>query len=109
MREPTETYNGLPGYKAQGPSKNAAVAEQSRAETLREKVVERLEHGNFTADEVAGQLNESVLAIRPRFSELVKAVRIADTGSRRKNASGHSATVWELVGTTRVQTDLFGV
>lgn len=50
----------------------------------------------MTADECARHLSESVLSIRPRFSELLRANRIEDTGERRKNASGRNATVWKI-------------
>ena len=39
-------------------------------------------------------LGESVLAIRPRFSELRALGQITDTGARRINDSGRSAIVW---------------
>jgi predicted ArsR family transcriptional regulator len=48
----------------------------------------------FTADEAASELGESILAIRPRLSELVALGKIEDSGLRRKNASGMTATVW---------------
>lgn len=89
------TYPDLPGFKVPGPSKQAAESVRGQASTLRELVLRRLRvEGPRTADEVAGVLNASVLAIRPRFSELLRMGRIEDTGQRRKNDSGHSATVW---------------
>lgn len=48
----------------------------------------------LTADEIAAQLGESVLAVRPRTSELKRAGLIHATGARRRNASGMSAAVW---------------
>ena len=78
-------------------SLEAADAMADRAPILRARVLGVLATGNFTADEVAAQLGESVLAIRPRVTELAKAERIADTGERRKNASGRRAIVWRLV------------
>ena len=85
-----------PGYKVDGPSRDAANAERSRAATFRDKVMEYFstELVRFTADEIAGLMNESILSIRPRLSELVSMGRIEDSGARRKNASGHKATVW---------------
>ena len=78
-------------------SLEAADAMFDRAPILRARVLGVLATGNFTADEVAAQLGESVLAIRPRVTELAKDGRIADTGERRKNASGRKAIVWRLV------------
>lgn len=50
----------------------------------------------LTADEIAEISGESVLSIRPRVSELKSIGVVADTGTRRKNASGRSATVVRL-------------
>ena len=78
-------------------SMEAADAMADRAPILRARVLDALATGDHTADEVAAQLGESVLAIRPRVTELAKVDRIADTGERRKNASGRKAIVWRLV------------
>lgn len=50
----------------------------------------------LTADEVAGRLRLSVLAVRPRVSELRKAGLVIDTGRRRANRSGRSAMVLRI-------------
>jgi predicted ArsR family transcriptional regulator len=52
--------------------------------------------GPLTADEVAAALGRSVLAIRPRMTELRQAGTIIATGQRRTNDSGRSANVWKL-------------
>jgi hypothetical protein len=49
----------------------------------------------LTADEIAAKLDESVLAVRPRVSELFHARLIEKTGERRPNASGLNAHVWK--------------
>jgi hypothetical protein len=49
----------------------------------------------LTADEIAARLGESVLAVRPRVSELFHAGVIEKTGNRRRNASGLLAHVWK--------------
>ena len=49
----------------------------------------------LTADEIAAKLGESVLAVRPRVSELFRAGLIEKTGDRRPNASGLNAHVWK--------------
>lgn len=51
----------------------------------------------LTADEVAIDLDLSVLTVRPRVSELHRDARIEDTGLRRRNQSGMTATVWRYV------------
>lgn len=47
-----------------------------------------------SADEVARALRITVLAARPRVSELRDAGLISDTGVRAVNASGRRAVVW---------------
>jgi len=49
----------------------------------------------LTADEIAAALDESVLAVRPRVSELFHAGLIEKTGERRRNHSGLCAHVWK--------------
>ena len=51
--------------------------------------------GPHTQDEVAKGLEASILAIRPRVSELRRLGMIQDTGDRRPNRSGHKAIVWQ--------------
>jgi hypothetical protein len=89
-------YNGEPGYKEPTTSKDAAKAIKGRAETLREKALECIRVQASTPDEVAAALGETVLAVRPRITELANAGKIQKTGARRKNVSGMSATVWEI-------------
>ena len=49
----------------------------------------------LTADEIAVKFGESVLAVRPRVSELFHAGLIEKTGERRPNTSGLNAHVWK--------------
>jgi predicted ArsR family transcriptional regulator len=67
-----------------------------RSERLRALVLELLAAtaSGLTADEAAAKLDESVLAVRPRVSELFHAGLIEKTGERRLNASGLFAHVW---------------
>jgi predicted HTH transcriptional regulator len=89
-----EVYPATPGFKAQGTSRAAAEAMKPRAPTLRDQVLSLLKGAALTADECAALLDKTVLAIRPRLSELVKLELIHDTGRTRKNASGVNAAVW---------------
>jgi len=50
----------------------------------------------LTADEIAKDLNLSVLSVCPRVSELKRLGEIQQTGARRKNESGTTATVWRI-------------
>lgn len=92
------SYPESPGYKTGGTSQDAAEEIADRAETLREQIKDRLRVKASTTDEMALHLGESILSIRPRFSELRAVGDIAWTGDRRKNASGKMAKVWRAVG-----------
>jgi predicted ArsR family transcriptional regulator len=91
----TPRYPAVPGSKAAGTSSEAAEAMKPRAGILRAKVLDCLRtRCPLTADECAEMLGDSVLAIRPRFSELRALGLVVDTGDRRINDSGRRAIVW---------------
>lgn len=87
-------YPKSPGHKRAGTSQEAARSMKPRAPTLREKVLALLQRDAMTADECAERLNVTVLACRPRLSELSRMGLIYDTGLTSKNASGIKATIW---------------
>jgi predicted ArsR family transcriptional regulator len=91
-------YPDAPGFKVSGPSEQAAEAIGSTANKMRAAVLAQFAAypGGATADEVAKDLNLSVLSVRPRVSELKRTGKIKQTGSRRKNESGMTATVWRI-------------
>ena len=90
------SYPASPGFKREGTSQQAAEAIKPSAATLRASCLAYVNVGPITADECAALISESILSIRPRFSELRAMGLIEDTGSRRKNASGRNAVVWRL-------------
>lgn len=96
----TNEYPDAPGFKASGPSEEAAAAIAGPAAVLRGKVL-KVYRDVFpqgrTADAVADQLSMSVLSVRPRVSELHRNGQLAKTAQRGKNASGMTATVWRFV------------
>ena len=93
--EEISRYPIEPGFKEPTTSREAAKAISGRTGLLRESVLTMLRLiGPMTADECASRLHETVLAIRPRFSELLKLELIERTGERRVNASGVKAAVW---------------
>lgn len=88
-------YPEIPGWKADGTSREAAAAMRRPALTLRDRVLDVLSQGYaLTADEIASVLGESILSIRPRVSELHRQGLIQRSSERRKNASGMQAIVW---------------
>ena len=92
-------YPDAPGFKVAGPSEQAAKAITGSANKMRAAVLAQIAQypSGATADEVAKDLNLSVLSVRPRVSELNRNGEIEQTGARRHNASGMTATVWRLV------------
>ena len=90
-------YPDVAGFKKGETSKEAARTIEPTAKILREKVLEVLKRGAKTADEVAEVLGVQIWSCRPRLSELLARKQIKDSGVRRKNQSGKSAVVWELL------------
>lgn len=92
-------YPKTPGFKDQDTSKEAARSMQGKAPLLRSRCLSLLKEAptGLTADQVASRLGETVLAVRPRFTELQRDGQIEDTGERRANESGRSAKVWRTV------------
>ena len=86
--------SGLTSAQPKAPSRARTSA---RMERLRVLVLDLLAATpcGLTADEIAMKLGESVLAVRPRVSELFHARQIEKTGERRPNASGLNAYVWK--------------
>lgn len=95
-------YPGAPGFKAQGPSEDAARTMRPTAARLRALVLARIGQSpnGTTADEIAEHLNLSILSVRPRVSDLNRHGDIQPTGQRRKNESGMTATVWRIAPET---------
>lgn len=94
FNNPRAGYPDMPASRDTDTSKEAAGAMLSRAGTIRAQVMNALDVRPQTTDEVAEKLGLSVLAVRPRFSELRKTGKIEDSGQRRANGSGKKAIVW---------------
>jgi hypothetical protein len=98
MLDYIDKYPHKAGFKQNSTSAKAAqkIEKSGRASTLRTLALNAIKSSifGFTADETANALNESILAIRPRLSELKQRGLILDTGIRRKNESGVNAIVW---------------
>ncbi len=91
------SYPLAAGSKTGGTS--AEAAKKIHAARLQKAVLRVLQTtpGGMTADEVAGELGESILSIRPRVSELKRQGMVEKTRERRRNISGMSASVWRAV------------
>jgi predicted ArsR family transcriptional regulator len=89
------SYPWAAGHRGVDTSRDAA--DSIDADALRGRVLATLDQcGPMTPDECAQHMGESVLSIRPRFTELSRLKRIHRTGHRRANASGRSAHVWTI-------------
>jgi predicted ArsR family transcriptional regulator len=89
-------YPDAPGFKEPTTSQDAAIKIAPRAGNLRERALAIIKAAASTADEIADSMGETVLAIRPRISELNQMGLIEKSGIRRKNASGANAHVWRI-------------
>ena len=90
-------YPNVPGARRNECSREAAEAMNGRAERLRDAALSLLKDTALTADEIAALLKETVLATRPRITELKAMGLIYNTGKKRKNISGVNASVWRAV------------
>lgn len=101
------TYPQVPGAKVSGTSREAAESMKEDAATLRTLCLAFLSIYPKTADQCAAAMDQSVLSVRPRFSELRAMGLIVDTGERRLNYSGRKAIVWDVArADARTQTSV---
>lgn len=91
-------YPREPGYAPNDTSHRATREVKAVATGLRFAVLGVLKTRPMTADETAAALNQSVLTIRPRLTELLRMGVIEDSGERRRNESGKLAKVWKVKG-----------
>jgi len=96
-RQAEAAYPERPGYRRRDTSKEAADAIGPRAVILRDLVLAEIQRKPGPADEIATRLRQTVLAVRPRTTELAKLGKIIDSNERRANASGRKAIVWSAL------------
>lgn len=87
-------YPHVPGHRRTKTSKAAAESVKERAPTLCDQVLSLLKAGDYTADECAALMGQTVLSVRPRLSQLKARGLIFDTGETRPNTSSVMASVW---------------
>jgi hypothetical protein len=97
------TYPNSAGFKEETTSKEAAehIESSGAANILRIRVMEYVRDRRYlgtTPDACATALGESVLAIRPRFTELEQKGMIRRTKLTEKNESGRNAAVYLHAG-----------
>jgi len=94
-------YAGGAGYTEPTTSRAAARAVDDTLSERQREVLDALRAAGrrgLTADEAAGAVGRTVLAVRPRFTELgpKHLGLIEKTGERRANESGLEASVWRI-------------
>ena len=92
-------YPDVPGWKARDTSREAADALLARLPRLKRAVLAAYRKAGkpgLTADEAAAIIGETVLAVRPRVTELALDGYLVDSGFRRRNASRRRAIVWTV-------------
>jgi hypothetical protein len=89
-------YPEVPGFKAAGPSQEAAKQIAPSVTRLQRVVLAELANwpDGKTADELAILCRLSPFSTRPRLTELQIKGRVFKTGRRRPNESGMTASVW---------------
>ncbi len=90
-------YPSSPGWKEPTTSRDAANVIKRTASNLRELALNAIVASGptgLTPDEVALTLGRTVLAVRPRITELLKANKVERTGAWRRNSSGMNAAVF---------------
>ena len=96
-----EMYPFGAGFKElKGASERTAKTQNRELNNRRRQIALgflRSHNNGLTSDEVADLMNESILSIRPRVSELRAQGKIESTGQRRKSVNGNGATVWRYV------------
>jgi hypothetical protein len=96
-------YPDTPGWKEPTTSREAAEAIESIAITIRGEALRELKKSKqytppgLTPDQVAKAIGRTVLAVRPRITELKNRELIVKTGEKRLNVSGLRAAVWVAV------------
>lgn len=95
-------YPDSPGFKEPTTARDAAVLIKRRAPELRGRVLAAIAAAGptgLTPDEAAEKVGQTVLAVRPRVTELKELKQIERTGGRRANASGALAHCWRVKNT----------
>lgn len=90
-------YPDTPGHRGIETSVEAAESVAPKCGRLQKLTLKAIrDRGAFglTADECAEVLGFDRYSIQPRTSELRRKGLIADSGKRRRNATGKSAIVW---------------
>lgn len=89
-----ESYPHEPGWKARDTARQAAEGVAPKAKPLRVRVLEELQRGEGTPEQIADRIGAPLMNTRPRLSELAAQGLIEDSGKRGRAAGGRRAIVW---------------
>ena len=90
-------YPEGPGFKEHTTSKEAARRIAPTITKIKAEVIETLKvqgPSGLTPDQIAMRIDRSILAVRPRLTELHHAGLVERTGDVRRNSSGLFARVY---------------
>lgn len=92
-------YPYRPGSKGTDTSEAAArkIHRNSRAELLRNIILQELENGPATNEEIAERIKEDITSVRPRMSQLRRMGLIDDSGKRISNEKGNLVIIWTRI------------
>lgn len=100
-------YPNSPGFKDDGPGREAALKCAPKAKGRRDQVLAGLNAGPATAEEIGERIGLHWYLTRPRLSELLALGLVAKTGDRGRGALGGSVNRWRL--TTAAERAVFQV
>lgn len=91
------TYPNHPGFKGRSDTGRAAAkAFAPKAKPIRQRVLDALEGGPATAEQIAKRINQHWMVVRARLSE-ARAMGLADdSGERGDGALGGRVIVWRI-------------
>ena len=98
------------GYKKRSTSKEAADKINMQYPRLMfaiEDVYKFGENLNYTADEVAEKLQENLISVRARITELNQQTVLRDSGERRKNKNNRNVIAWIHRDKLKKQKEMF--
>lgn len=91
------SYPHAPGFKGAETSRAAAIAMAPKVDGLRGLVLAAIRQKPGTPEQIAHRINEPLMNVRPRCSELKAKGLIRDSGQRAAAMGGRRAVVWEAV------------
>ena len=99
--QPSLFETGLPMHpprRARAPKRvDAVVVAGEDSRSASQRVLDAIKKQPGTAEQIANRINEPLLNVRPRCSDLVRRGLIRDSGRRGTSMGGQLATVWEAL------------